>query len=98
MVQEYQKRKKDIARLTVDLQKKDEAVRHHQEEIEEIKARWLDPLKELIQRINENFSFFFKSMKCAGEVDLNIPEQIVSVSKCSSRTKLNYQVIIMTIY
>ena len=32
--------------------------------------RWLTPLEELINRINERYSDFFRRMKCAGEVVL----------------------------
>uniref|UniRef100_A0A669DFE3 Structural maintenance of chromosomes protein 5 n=1 Tax=Oreochromis niloticus TaxID=8128 RepID=A0A669DFE3_ORENI len=35
------------------------------------KERWLNPLKHLVEQINEKFSAFFRSMQCAGEVDLH---------------------------
>lgn len=33
-------------------------------------SSWLEPLKELLQRVGENFRRFFNSMQCAGEVHL----------------------------
>ena len=33
-------------------------------------CRWLTPLESLIQRINEQYSDFFKRMGCAGQVAL----------------------------
>ena len=50
----------------------------HQADIEEAKRHWLQPLEELIGRINRSFGMFFNSMKCVGEVDLNVPENPVS--------------------
>ncbi|KAK3522196.1 hypothetical protein QTP70_027690, partial [Hemibagrus guttatus] len=38
---------------------------------ERAKERWLIPLKLLVDQINEKFSDFFRSMNCAGEVDLH---------------------------
>lgn len=35
------------------------------------KAEWLGPLSDLIERINTNFTGFFASMSCAGEVSLD---------------------------
>ncbi|KFO27206.1 Structural maintenance of chromosomes protein 5 [Fukomys damarensis] len=40
-------------------------------EYQTVKERWLNPLKELVEKINEKFSNFFSSMQCAGEVDLH---------------------------
>lgn len=50
----------------------------HQEEVDKAKREWLEPLQSLIEKINENFSYFFSCMNCAGEVDLKIPENSVS--------------------
>ena len=46
--------------------------------MEEVKAKWIEPLKDLIGRINQNFGYYFSTMKCAGEVDLAIPNNPVS--------------------
>ena len=78
MVNDYKRRKTEISRLNADLDKKSGQLAQHQEDIEKIKTRWIDPIKDLIARINENFSFYFSSMKCAGEVDLSVPENPVS--------------------
>ena len=55
----------------------------------------METLQDLIRRINKSFSFFFKSMKCAGEVDLHIPENPVRVSRCceSQRSVANFESI-----
>lgn len=39
--------------------------------VSQAKERWLNPLKTLVEQINEKFSDFFRSMQCAGEVDLH---------------------------
>lgn len=39
--------------------------------VSQAKERWLNPLKQLVEQINVKFSDFFRSMQCAGEVDLH---------------------------
>lgn len=34
------------------------------------------PLKQLVDQINEKFSDFFRSMNCAGEVDLHSENEV----------------------
>lgn len=40
------------------------------------KERWFNPLKQLVEKINGKFSDFFRSMKCAGEVDLHFEKEV----------------------
>lgn len=40
------------------------------------KERWLNPLKLLVEQINEKFTTFFRSMNCAGEVDLHSENEV----------------------
>lgn len=40
------------------------------------KERWLNPLKQLVEQINVKFSDFFRSMQCAGEVDLHSENEV----------------------
>lgn len=47
------------------------------------KDRWLTPLKQLVEQINVKFSEFFRSMECAGEVDLHSENEVnVSLPLC----------------
>uniref|UniRef100_K1QNC5 Structural maintenance of chromosomes protein 5 n=1 Tax=Magallana gigas TaxID=29159 RepID=K1QNC5_MAGGI len=73
VVQEYRDRKAEISKLESDVENRERALSGHQEKIEEIKRQWLEPLRELMEKINENFGYFFSCMKCAGEVDLSVP-------------------------
>ena len=78
VIQEYKQRKKDISVLKEDVVQREEELNKHKEEIENIKVAWLEPLQALISRINHNFSYFFRNMNCAGEVDLKVPDPPVS--------------------
>uniref|UniRef100_A0A668A8U7 Structural maintenance of chromosomes protein 5 n=1 Tax=Myripristis murdjan TaxID=586833 RepID=A0A668A8U7_9TELE len=60
VVEEYNRREQEIKNLEKELDDKSNA-----------KERWLNPLKQLVDQINEKFSDFFRSMQCAGEVDLH---------------------------
>ena len=77
VLEEFKNREEEIKRLKKESKKCEGDLTAHRHEISEIKGQWLDPLKELIGCINENFGRFFHSMKCAGEVDLNVPENPV---------------------
>ncbi|XP_048188729.1 structural maintenance of chromosomes protein 5 isoform X2 [Perognathus longimembris pacificus] len=71
VVEEYAKREKEIEQLTEELKRKRAELDTYRESISQVKERWLNPLKELVEKINEKFSNFFSSMQCAGEVDLH---------------------------
>ncbi|XP_023364052.1 structural maintenance of chromosomes protein 5 isoform X2 [Otolemur garnettii] len=71
VVVEYTKREEEIEQLTEELKGKRVELDKYRENISQVKERWLNPLKELVEKINEKFSNFFSSMQCAGEVDLH---------------------------
>ncbi|XP_058999571.1 structural maintenance of chromosomes protein 5 isoform X2 [Mustela lutreola] len=71
VVQEYTKREEEIEQLTEELKIKKVELEKYRESISQVKERWLNPLRELVEKINEKFSNFFSSMQCAGEVDLH---------------------------
>lgn len=52
--------------------------------VSQAKERWLNPLKQLVEQINVKFSDFFRSMQCAGEVDLHSenPVNVNLTSQC----------------
>ena len=79
IVREFAQRKKEIAKLTQDVQTRGNHLENYTSEIEELRNSWHQPLQELISKINKNFSDFFKQMNCAGEVDLSVPENPVCI-------------------
>nr|XP_058928696.1 structural maintenance of chromosomes protein 5 isoform X3 [Kogia breviceps] len=71
VVEEYTRREEEIEQLTEELKIKKVELDKYRENISQVKERWLNPLKELVEKINEKFSNFFSSMQCAGEIDLH---------------------------
>ncbi|KAJ7335530.1 hypothetical protein JRQ81_013471 [Phrynocephalus forsythii] len=71
VIDEYNKRSEEIARMTLELEEKKKELDNYRQNISQVKERWLNPLKQLVDQINEKFSHFFSSMQCAGEVDLH---------------------------
>ncbi|XP_029012929.1 structural maintenance of chromosomes protein 5 [Betta splendens] len=71
VVDEYNKREQEIKNLEKELEEQNNALSAYRQNISEAKERWLNPLKQLIEQINVKFSDFFRSMQCAGEVDLH---------------------------
>lgn len=56
----------------------------------QVKERWLNPLKELVEKINEKFSNFFSSMQCAGEVDLHTENEVIALRMYFMTSNFNY--------
>lgn len=71
VVEEYNRREQEIKNMEKELDEKTNALKTYRQNIAEAKERWLNPLKLLVEQINERFSDFFRSMQCAGEVDLH---------------------------
>ncbi|XP_070695461.1 structural maintenance of chromosomes protein 5 [Pempheris klunzingeri] len=71
VVDEYNRREQEIKHLEKELEKESNTLNAYRQNISEAKERWLNPLKQLVEQINSRFSDFFRSMQCAGEVDLH---------------------------
>ncbi|XP_054665958.1 structural maintenance of chromosomes protein 5 isoform X3 [Grus americana] len=75
VVEEYNKQTQEIQQLTDYLEEKKNELDNYKQNISQVKERWLNPLKKLIEQINEKFSNFFSSMQCVGEVDLHVENE-----------------------
>ncbi|KAM6226234.1 structural maintenance of chromosomes protein 5 [Spheniscus humboldti] len=75
VVEEYNKQTQEIQQLTEYLEEKKNELDNYKQNISQVKERWLNPLKTLIEQINEKFSNFFSSMQCVGEVDLHVENE-----------------------
>lgn len=42
--------------------------------MEEDIDKWLEPVNEIIGKINKNYGAFFERLGCTGEIDLDKPE------------------------
>ncbi|XP_026864157.1 structural maintenance of chromosomes protein 5 [Electrophorus electricus] len=71
VVEEYNRREQEIKTMEKELEEKTNTLTTYRQNISEAKERWLIPLKQLVEQINMKFSDFFRSMHCAGEVDLH---------------------------
>ncbi|XP_074875786.1 structural maintenance of chromosomes protein 5 isoform X1 [Buteo buteo] len=75
VVEEYNKQIEEIQQLTEYLEEKKKELDNYKQNISQVKERWLNPLKKLIEQINGKFSNFFSSMQCVGEVDLHVENE-----------------------
>ena len=80
VISDFEQRRQRIERLTADVARLDQALVQHRNDTAAVKQRWIEPVKELIGRISRNFSQYFAAMKCAGEVDVSVPDNPVSIS------------------
>ncbi|KAK2163851.1 hypothetical protein LSH36_73g01022 [Paralvinella palmiformis] len=91
IVQEYNEREKLIKELQKNWTDRKQELTLQREDTENVKREWLTPLQKLISKINKNFSYLFTCMKCAGEVDLNIPENPEDYEKYGIRIKVLFR-------
>jgi chromosome segregation ATPase len=70
IVKDYQERLKKIEKLNQERGTSISKLADLKKEITQKKEEWLQPLRSLIDRINQNFGTFFQNMGCAGEVSL----------------------------
>ncbi|NWS69102.1 SMC5 protein, partial [Crotophaga sulcirostris] len=75
VVEEYNKQSQEIQQLTEFLEEKKNELENYKQNISQVKERWLNPLKKLVEKINLKFSSFFSSMQCVGEVDLHVENE-----------------------
>lgn len=75
VVKEYEDRKKDIERLTQQVDERKRRLEQHHGEIQTLKVSWIALLNELLASINDKFSTFFAALGCAGEVSLDYEKE-----------------------
>ncbi|XP_035667193.1 structural maintenance of chromosomes protein 5-like [Branchiostoma floridae] len=71
VIEEFEKRQRDIAKLSREVDQQGNHLESQRQEIRVVRERWLTPLRELVDRINYNFSRFMSMLECVGEVDLH---------------------------
>ncbi|KAM5192219.1 structural maintenance of chromosomes protein 5 [Mantella aurantiaca] len=71
VVEDYTRRTQEIEAKTEELHRKKKELEDYRQKISKVKEDWLTPLKHLVEKINVQFSNFFSSMQCVGEVDLH---------------------------
>ncbi|KAI1239722.1 hypothetical protein IHE44_0011150 [Lamprotornis superbus] len=75
VVEEYNKQTQEIQQLTEYLEGKKNELNNYKQNISQVKEKWLNLLKVMIEQINGKFSKFFSSMQCVGEVDLHMENE-----------------------
>ncbi|KAI5121182.1 hypothetical protein M0805_005983 [Coniferiporia weirii] len=70
VIEQYEKRKRDIDRLRVKVEEREATKAKTERKIQKTKDRWLPALQELIANIGEKFSAAFDRVYCAGEIKL----------------------------
>ena len=70
MLEDYKSRQTQIAEIESTLGAQEGSLGRSTGDIAALKLKWLPKLRELVERINENFKHNFASIGCAGEVRL----------------------------
>ena len=74
VVEDYNKRKKEIERLQHDYDKRKTNLNNYQKNYEALKNEWLDKVEEMVKSINEKYTRLFAQLNCLGEVSLARPD------------------------
>ncbi|XP_045610449.2 structural maintenance of chromosomes protein 5 isoform X1 [Procambarus clarkii] len=90
-VQEYKKREVEVRQLRRKLDEAQLTAENHQEELENIKTRWLPRVNEITEKISASFSSFMARMGCAGEVLLDKGEKDDDFSKYGIVIKVRFR-------
>ncbi|NWV35112.1 SMC5 protein, partial [Grantiella picta] len=75
VVEEYSRQTREIEQLSEYLEGKKTELNNYKQNISQVKEKWLNLLKVMIEKINGKFSKFFSSMQCVGEVDLHVENE-----------------------
>uniref|UniRef100_A0A7E4ZZ67 Structural maintenance of chromosomes protein 5 n=1 Tax=Panagrellus redivivus TaxID=6233 RepID=A0A7E4ZZ67_PANRE len=70
----------DEIAMAAELEKSQNTIDNWETDMTALLERWIHPLRELIERINVNFSTFFAKIKCAGQVVLSEPEDKLKIN------------------
>ncbi|KAG1669174.1 Structural maintenance of chromosomes protein 5 [Nymphon striatum] len=91
VIEEYKQREEEIKQLAESVQEKEISIQAHQDEIKRLKECWLPPLRELIEKINKNFSHFLSTMGCAGEISIKHGDSPEDYGKYGICIKVKYR-------
>ncbi|KAK3717890.1 hypothetical protein QZH41_014890, partial [Actinostola sp. cb2023] len=91
VVRQYEKRKKEITNMTTQVNSQSTDLQSKQQEINDLKERWLTPLEELISQINTKYGQFFRMMGCAGEVSLPTDQMENEYDKYGIQIKVKFR-------
>ncbi|KAG5343223.1 SMC5 protein, partial [Acromyrmex heyeri] len=91
ILREYEEMQNNILDLTEFIKKKSILLEQMTKEIAKLKEKWLQPLQQLIEKINANFSSYFFAMDCAGEVTLSHGENILDFDQYGLKIKVKFR-------
>jgi chromosome segregation ATPase len=91
VIHDFEQRKERIVRLQQQVTRAADALTEQRTNTNVIRERWFGPLQELIRRISVNYSEYFAAMKCAGEVDVSVPENQDDYSAYGVRIRVKFR-------
>lgn len=74
VLQEFEKRARDIERGQRDKAKRERQLESLSQQIQELRDTWEPAVDEIINKINDAFSYNFEQINCAGEVSVHKDE------------------------
>lgn len=91
ILRDYEKVKIDVENLKQDIEAKTAELQNIIQEMEDIRGKWMPPLQNLVDNINENFSSYLASMNCAGEVSITHGENIMDFEEYGLKIRVKFR-------
>ncbi|RLU20141.1 hypothetical protein DMN91_006747 [Ooceraea biroi] len=91
VMREYEQVRSNIQNLTEVIKTRTAEVENITKEIEKLKEKWLQPLEQLVEKINANFSSYFSAMDCAGEVTLAHGENALDFDEYGLKIRVKFR-------
>ncbi|XP_046478425.1 structural maintenance of chromosomes protein 5 isoform X1 [Neodiprion pinetum] len=91
VLQEFEKVKVDVEELKQYIEAKTAEVHNINQEMENIRKKWIPPLQQLVEDIDKNFSSYLASLNCAGEVSITHGENIMDFEEYGLKIRVKFR-------
>uniref|UniRef100_A0A7E4VMQ2 Structural maintenance of chromosomes protein 5 n=1 Tax=Panagrellus redivivus TaxID=6233 RepID=A0A7E4VMQ2_PANRE len=90
-VQRLAQLEQEEVEVVAELEKSQATIDSWEADMTELLERWIHPLRDLVERINVNFSNFFAKINCAGQVVLAEPEEKLKIEEYGIEILVKYR-------
>ncbi|KAG7188677.1 hypothetical protein KM043_008299 [Ampulex compressa] len=91
VLQQYDQLETEISNLNEFMEDKAKELNTLIQQTDVLREQWLQPLKQLVERINTNFGQHFSAMNCAGEVTLAHGENIMDFDQYGLKIMVKFR-------
>ncbi|GMS84329.1 hypothetical protein PENTCL1PPCAC_6504, partial [Pristionchus entomophagus] len=83
--------KEEKVQLESTLNEQETRQKNRREKLEEEIEKWLEPVNQIVGKINKNYGAFFERLGCDGEIDLDKPDDLTRMSDYGIRIMVKFR-------